>query len=276
MQSFFERIARQESPSSPADLPPGASEQASQPAGGRASTEGASARLAVYDSLTSIPRVIDLSAGDCEEFINLIATRTYQLSQERGGRVPFTIIKEVIENLIHACFSEAVITILDEGNTIRVADQGPGISDPRKALEPGFSTATAEMKRIIKGVGSGLPIVRECLTLSGGEIKIEGNLDRGTVVTLRMPPAPPQAETPEKESSPAPRLSTRQKKVLFLVTELGAAGPSRIARELRVALSTAYRDLSALEAADLVVSDESGKRRLTAHGVSCLDAILDG
>jgi len=304
MQSFFERITRgpQERagvedvagldghPSGQADPPEpappsgesGGTAAAANQRGGPALSPS-SARLAVYDSLTSIPRVIDLSAPDCEEFIDLVAARTYQLAQERGGTVPFTVIREVIENLIHACFEETVITILDGGNTIRVADQGPGIGDPEKALRPGFSTATAEMKRVIKGVGSGLPIVKECLSIAGGELLVDSNLERGTVITLRMPASSPQASAAQTgagdkggaEAAPVPALSLRQKRALFLVTELGSAGPSRIARELRVALSTAYRDLTVLESHGLVACDESGKRALTSRGVQCLDRILE-
>lgn len=281
MKSFFERIAQAEGREVPA--PAG---QVDRGVGTRPVKhsdgdgwlpERPSARVAIYDSLTSMPRVVDLSAQDCEEFTNLISTRTYQLAQERGGRVPFTIIKEVLENLIHACFHEAVITILDDGNTIRVSDQGPGIKDKTKAFQPGFSTATAQMKRFIKGVGSGLPIVRECLALAGGDIKVENNLEHGTVVTLTMPRVTVEQPQEGRREEPvdAPALSVRQKKVLFLVTELGSAGPSQIARELRVALSTAYRDLTVLESEGLVACDDSGKRTLTAQGVRCLDAVLE-
>ncbi len=275
MKSFFERIAQREAPSSSAP-PPAVRADEPRPAEDRPLPDQPCARLAVYDSLAAMPRIIDLSARDCEEFTNLVSTRTYQLAQERGGRVPFTIIREVLENLIHACFREAVITILDDGNTIRISDQGPGIRDKAKAFQPGFSTATAEMKRFIKGVGSGLPIVGECLALAGGSIDVDDNLERGTVVTLKMPraAAPAAGEDPREDASGVPRLTTRQKKVLFLVTELGAAGPSRIARELRVALSTAYRDLTCLESEGLVACDETGKRSLTAKGIRCLDAVL--
>jgi Mn-dependent DtxR family transcriptional regulator len=58
------------------------------------------------------------------------------------------------------------------------------------------------------------------------------------------------------------------------VMELGAAGPSAVARELSVGLSTAYRDLASLEEAGLIVADESGKRALTERGVTLLDSIL--
>jgi Mn-dependent DtxR family transcriptional regulator len=56
--------------------------------------------------------------------------------------------------------------------------------------------------------------------------------------------------------------------------ELGSAGPSAVARELSVALSTAYRDLASLEEAGLIVADESGKRALTERGITLLDSLL--
>lgn len=240
------------------------------------------ARIAVYDSLASAPRVVELSAQDYEEFISLLATKTYQLSQEKGGSIPFTVIREIVENLIHAYFREAVITILDNGNTIRVSDQGPGIKDKEKTLQPGFTTATQEMKKIIRGVGSGLPIVREALTCAEGNVLIEDNLERGTVITLSVPKGRGgHQEGPVAESTgPTPRevprfkLSGRQKKVLFLVTELGAVGPSRVADELDVSLSTAYRDLLHLEKEGLVELGDRGRRGLTPLGVKCLDVIL--
>lgn len=237
------------------------------------------ARVAIYDSLKSLPRVVELSAENLREFINLLSTKTYQFSQKKGGKVPFTIIKEVIENLIHAYFKEVIITILDDGNTIRISDQGPGIKDKEKAFEPGFSTATEKMKRIIKGVGSGLPIVKETLSFVGGDITIEDNLERGTVVTLHMPEEAPQPETVSSSQNgakeiPEFKLNERQKKTLFLVTETGAIGPSKIAQELEIGLSTAYRDLTHLEKQNLIKSDGQGKRSLTSGGIKYLDVIL--
>jgi len=126
------------------------------------------ARLAIYDNLKVSPRVIELSASGFDDFISLLASKAYQSSQEKGGSIPFTVIKEVVENLIHAYFNEITITILDEGNTIRISDQGPGIQDKNKAMLPGFSTATSKMRGFIKGVGSGLPVVKESISFLGG------------------------------------------------------------------------------------------------------------
>ena len=69
---------------------------------------------------------------------------------------------------IRDSFKEVVVSILDKGNTIRFADHGPGIPSKEKAQMPGFSSAVEPMKNYIRGVGSGLPIVREYLESSHG------------------------------------------------------------------------------------------------------------
>jgi len=238
-----------------------------------------SARVAVYDALTAAPRVEDVGGHDARSFIEALSSRTYQLSHEAGGSLPYVVIREVVENLIHARFREVVVTVLDGGNTVRFADQGPGIADKDRVFLPGFSTATEEMKCVIKGVGSGLPVARECLTFSGGTILVEDNLGRGTVVTIRVdPPAAATQEEPEdltSAMSDSPRLTLRQKQVLSLVIELGAVGPTVVSRELSVGLSTAYRDLASLEEFGLIRSDESGKRVLTPTGVNSLDQLFN-
>jgi len=143
-------------------------------------------RIAIYDNLTSIPRIIDLRHDSITDFINITTERIYNISHEQGGRIPYTIIREVVENLIHARFSEVIITILNNGNQIMISDQGPGISDKEKAILPGFTSATSEMKKFIRGVGSGLPIVKETIRFSGGSIDIRDNMNKGTVVILKI------------------------------------------------------------------------------------------
>lgn len=235
-----------------------------------------SVRLAVYDNLAALPRVVELEAEDYREFVELMANKTYELSQAKGGEIPFTVIREVVENLIHAYFEECVITILDEGNTIRIADQGPGIADKNSVFTPGFSTATGDMKQIIRGVGSGLPVAREMLEVAGGKIEIEDNLERGAVITLSLRPAEAAVEAepavqPPAEPAPTVVLTDRQKHVLFLITELGSAGPSKIQEELGISLSSAYRDLNALQALGLISGTPQGKRGLTGSGVEYLE-----
>lgn len=237
-----------------------------------------SALIAVYDAMTAPPRVERVTASGARELIDGLAARTYQLAREPGGQIPYTVIREVVENFIHAGFFEVVVSVLDAGRTIRFADQGPGIQDKERAFLPGFTTATEEMKCVIRGVGSGLPVARECLGFSGGSIEVDDNLGSGTVVTLRMSQTPaaaadPVPEPPVDEYEP-PLLSLRQKQVLSLAMELGSIGPTAISRELGVGLSTAYRDLELLAGHGLISADQAGKRVLTDLGVRCLDALL--
>jgi K+-sensing histidine kinase KdpD len=204
MKSFFDtgNVSEQERPQAPP----------SRPGTVTVIPVRAGARIAIYDSLAAAPRVEEVDAPDLGEAIEKVASRTYNLARERGGGVPYTIIREIAENLIHAGFTEVVVTILDEGNTVRFADQGPGIADKTRAFLPGFSTATSDMKQHIKGVGSGLPIVKECLSFAGGTVEIDDNLGRGTVVTLRVAPRPKETEAVAAPTTKV-RLSDRQKQV---------------------------------------------------------------
>lgn len=246
------------------------------------------ARIAVYDAAAAAPRVEEVHPAPVGEYIEALTSRVYELSRAAGGTLPYTVVREVAENLIHADFAEPVVSILDNGATLRFADQGPGISDKEHALLPGFTTAHGEMKRYIRGVGSGLPIVRDYLSHSGGSLKIEDNLGAGSVVTIQsfggvgiprashshVPAAPAPTPATAEQPAPAPvyrpRLTTRQKQVLAIVLESGSAGPSLVAKELGVGISTAYRDLASLEELGLTVS-QGGKRALTQSGAVYLD-----
>jgi hypothetical protein len=252
----------------------------------------ARARIAIYDGPAAAPQVVEVCAEDPSSYIEALSVRVHQIVGERGGSIPYTVIRELAENLIHADFEEPVVSILDSGNTVRFADQGPGIPDKEKAVLPGFTTARGEMKRYIRGVGSGLPIVGDFLRISGGTLLIEDNLGCGSVVTIssRRPAREsdfPQNTVPARgsadnerlsldtEAAPSPRLSTRQKQVLALVLESGSAGPSIVSKELGVGLSTAYRDLASLEELGLIEST-GGKRALTEKGFSYLDDVSSG
>jgi len=234
------------------------------------------ALVAVYDALIASPRVEGVGGASPRDLIENLSTRVYQLSHEAGGQVPYTVIREIVENFIHAGFDEVVVSVLDGGQTLRFADQGPGIPDKDRVFLPGFTTASSEMKCVIKGVGSGLPVAKECLLFSGGTIEIDDNLGNGTVVTLRMRSTAPAEVEPAVDPVfyEPPALSVRQKQVLSLAMELGSVGPTVVARELGVGLSTAFRDLEHLTTHGLISADNAGKRVLTDQGVQCLDALF--
>jgi hypothetical protein len=229
-------------------------------------------RIAVYDTLTSPPRVVAVEEGDLPALIASLAEKTYHYCREQGGQVPYSVIQELIENLLHAYFRDVVITILDNGQTIRISDHGPGVDDKDRAFQPGFTTATAQQRRIIRGVGSGLPLARESLQFLRGVLTVEDNLGGGAVFTIKMPTTAQPAAAPP--GVPEVRLTTRQTKVLVLLMELGSAGPTAIAKELGFSAATAFRELAVLQDMGLIHSLGDGKRALREEGVRLLDSII--
>jgi DNA-binding transcriptional ArsR family regulator len=144
------------------------------------------ARIAVYDDPLASPKIIDIQPCDTKTFIGTLSATIDSEAKALGGSIPYTVVSQVAQNFIHAYFCEMVVSILDNGNTIRFSDQGPGIKDKEKAQLPGYSSATAQMKQFIDGVGSGLPIVKEYLETKHGIISIEDNIDKGSVVTISL------------------------------------------------------------------------------------------
>ena len=230
-----------------------------------------SARIACYDDFRSAPRVTEIAPNTTAEFIESLASTIYTQAQQTGGSIPYTVIREVSENFIHARFCEIVVSIYDGGNTIRFSDQGPGIPQKEKAQMPGFSSATDPMKRYIRGVGSGLPLVKEYLSFSHGRITIEDNLRAGAVVTISVAPGQDRSPSKRHTSTPqrndsTPRLTDREKDILRLLMQEGSLRLTDIKNDLGLSPSTAHRILGNLEEAGLVES--VGKMRcLTDFGL---------
>lgn len=156
----------------------------------KTSTDGPSlevkypARIAVYDDASAAPRVVIVEPKDVRSYLEEITTTVVKLAKEQGSTIPFMVIREIVENFIHAYFIEPTISILDGGETIRFSDQGPGIKSKELALEYGTTSASEEMKQYIRGVGSGLPYVQQYMEDRGGTLTIDDNISGGTVVTI--------------------------------------------------------------------------------------------
>ena len=245
---------------------------------------GVSIRVAVY-SKGEEPEVSEVSAASPRAASGKFSRLVMEKVRESGGRVPEEALRELIENLIHADFRGVVVSVLEEGNVVRVSDKGPGIEDKERAFEFGFSGATPEADRDIRGVGAGLGIARAAAEKAGGKISIEDNIGGGTVATVSVGEAVRATDGEEPENKPAGRkypdavpkmnISERQQKVLITVLESGEVGPSTVAERLEISVSTAYRDLSVLEEHGLVSSTESGKRVITPLGRDLVEAIVN-
>jgi signal transduction histidine kinase len=115
-------------------------------------------------------------------------------------------LREVVMNLIFNA-----IDALPEGGTIRVstwaaddwifcavADNGVGMNEAvrRRALEAFFTTKGPQ------ATGLGLSVAHSIVQRHGGELSLRPNDGKGTVVTLRLPKAPPGPAGAESAATP--------------------------------------------------------------------------
>src|SRR5215218_6781049 len=216
---------------------------------GETDQAGVGVRIAVYPG-GGTPEITEVSASNpgsaTRKFTRIVSEKV----REAGGRVPEESIREVVENLIHAGYQGVVISVLDDGNVVRVSDKGPGVENKSRAMEFGFSGAAPGALGEIRGIGAGLGIARAAAEKVGGTLAIEDNIGGGTVVTISVAvteekePAPPPPQRRYPDGVPRMNISERQQKALITVLECGEVGPSTVADRLEISVSTAYRDLS--------------------------------
>lgn len=218
------------------------------------------ARLAVYGA-AGPPLVEELAAADAVALIEALCDAVSDRSP-----IPAPAVREIVENLVHAGFRDAVVSVLDGGHTVRVSDHGPGVGDPARALQPGFSAAGPEARAIVRGVGGGLPLAREMMEAGGGTLDIADNLGGGAAVTLALPPPEGPA------SDPVPTEAARE--ILALLLEVATATPAELARELGRGRSECGRELTLLQHRGLVAREPAGPRRLTDAGAALVATLF--
>ena len=218
------------------------------------------ARFARWSSPTEPPSVEDV-AGDDASLVERLFTLT-----AASCLVPPLAVREAIENLVHAEFRGACVTVDQGGARLRVSDCGPGIADKTRAVEPGYSTACDRVRAIARGVGSGLPIIAATMEAHGGTMQLGDNLRGGTVLTLTLPD--------EGAPFPAPELSEQARHILALLVELAPVDPEALASELAIPVGTCGRELVILEHRGLVGRAADGARSLTAQGANLLAALF--
>jgi anti-sigma regulatory factor (Ser/Thr protein kinase) len=218
--------------------------------------EAVCALLAVWWSPGEPPRVERISDPDPAAVIEALCDAVADRSP-----LPAPAVREAIENLVHAGFDDAVVSLLDDGRTLRVSDHGPGIADPARALEPGFTSAGPDARRVVRGVGGGLPLAAELMARTGGRLEIEANLGGGAAVTLRL-----AGDRAPAAGAPDPGPSEQARLILALLLEMGRGHPEQLSRELGIPRGECGRELVLLGHRGLVARDPDGARRLTESG----------
>jgi DNA-binding CsgD family transcriptional regulator len=216
--------------------------------------------------------IIELGGSSFNDFADHAVGLVSDAMRDLGVPVPNVALREIVDNFIHALPCSASIVLGRSGDSIYLSDSGPGISRPDLALEYGYSTANSQQRSYIRGVGLGLPLAREELAKLGGELHLDTSPGNGTFVHLYL--AESASALPRRGQGGNLSLSQRQNNILFLLSEGESLGPSRVAEELNLGLSTAYRELVKLQEYGLLNITPTGKRFLSGAGRSYLQSLL--
>lgn len=108
------------------------------------------------------------------------------VSPDTIRRVSVATYEAEMNVVIHA--EEADVTLEADSGIIRItiADRGPGIPDVPKAMQPGFSTASEEIREMGFGAGMGLPNIARC----SDDLSIETVVGEGTRITMEFRNSP--------------------------------------------------------------------------------------
>jgi anti-sigma regulatory factor (Ser/Thr protein kinase) len=99
----------------------------------------------------------------------------------RVGVVAFEAEMNVV---MYAGRATLTLVVTDDEIEVEVADEGPGIPDIELAMQPGYSTASDEMRDMGFGYGLGLPNIKK----NSDVFSLQSEIGKGTKVhsTIRL------------------------------------------------------------------------------------------
>ncbi len=98
-------------------------------------------------------------------------------------RVGIAIYEAEMNLIIHTNNGGAIHVEIEPNQiSVYVWDDGPGIKDVNKALQPGFSTATEEIRELGFGAGMGLANISRCVD----EMDLQSEWGHGTHLTMKI------------------------------------------------------------------------------------------
>ena len=97
-------------------------------------------------------------------------------------RVVIALYEAEVNIVAHAYRGVIYAQIEGSGIKLRLEDEGPGIPDIERAMTPGFSTASQQVREMGFGAGMGLPNISE----NSDNFKIESSVGKGTTLYIEI------------------------------------------------------------------------------------------
>ena len=102
--------------------------------------------------------------------------RTLGVAPDAVRRITIASYEAEMNLVIFTGGGELIASIEPGKVTITVVDNGPGIPDIERAMQPGYSTAPDWVRELGFGAGMGLPNIKNC----SNELKLNSKVGEGT------------------------------------------------------------------------------------------------
>ena len=97
-------------------------------------------------------------------------------------RVVIALYEAEVNIVAHAYRGVIYAQIEGSGIKLRLEDEGPGIPNIEKAMTPGFSTASQQVREMGFGAGMGLPNISD----NADDFRIESTVEKGTTLFIEI------------------------------------------------------------------------------------------
>lgn len=104
-------------------------------------------------------------------------------NQQLARRVGIAIYEAEMNLIIHTTNGGSIhVEIEPQQISVFVWDEGPGIEDVKLAMQPGYSTATEEIRELGFGAGMGLTNISRC----ADEMDLQSEIGKGTHLSMKF------------------------------------------------------------------------------------------
>lgn len=108
--------------------------------------------------------------------------KQHHVSDAVVRRAAIAVYESELNIISYADAGSISLFLTEDAITIHVQDRGPGIEDIELAMQPGYSTASEEIRQMGFGAGMGLSNIEKC----SDEFHISSELNRGTRLELSI------------------------------------------------------------------------------------------
>ena len=115
------------------------------------------------------------AAGDVKKVLNQL-----NLNPAVVRKTAVALYEAEVNVVAHAYRGVMKVNINPQRILVRIEDEGPGIPDIKKAMQEGYSTASARVREMGFGAGMGLSNINK----NADQLNIKSEIDKGTVVEI--------------------------------------------------------------------------------------------